>query len=169
MPEQIHIGALVIDLRLVLMNVVNFCIVAAVIYYFGIRRILATMDERRAAIEKGLADAAEVKRKLAEVEAKQEEIIKEARRQAQEIAAQARAAAKTYEEARSGEAAAKVEQMLKSGQESIEQERRKAFEQLRAEVARLVVATTTRVLARDLGEAEQARINKSAAEELAKN
>ena len=58
---------------------------------------------------------------------------------------------------------------LGNAEEALELERRKAFDDLRAEVSRLVVTTTAKVLARDLAESEKATLNKHAAEELARN
>ena len=161
-----HMG---VDWRLIVMNAVNFGIVAAIIYYFGFRPVLKTMDERKAKIEEGLKYAEEMKQKLAEAEQKQAEILKEARQQAQEIIEQARNAAKALEDRQTKETAARIEQMLARGREAIEQERSKAFDELRGEVSRLVVMTTSRVLARDLSDAERASLNTHAAEELARN
>jgi F-type H+-transporting ATPase subunit b len=147
----------------------NFLIVASVLYYFMFRPVLKTMDERREKIESGLKYAEEMKQKLAEAEKEQQAILTQARKEAQDILAQARTAAKTFEEAQTKDAATKVEQMIKGGREAIEQERAKAFAELRAEVSRLVVATTAKVLSRDLADAEKARLNQHAAEELARN
>jgi F-type H+-transporting ATPase subunit b len=161
-----HMG---VDWRLIVMNAVNFGIVAAIIYYFGFRPVLKTMDERKAKIDAGLKYAEEMKIKLAEAEQKQAEIIKEARQQAQEIVEQSRNAAKALEERQTKETAARIEQMLAHGREAIELERRKAFDELRGEVARLVVETTAKVLSRDLSDAERKSFNNHAAEELARN
>jgi F-type H+-transporting ATPase subunit b len=160
-----HMG---VDWRLIAMNAVNFGIVAAILYYFGFRSVLKIMDERKTKIEAGLRYTEEMKKKLDEAEQKQTEIIKEARQSAQEIVAQARNAAKAFEDQQAKDTTARIEQMLARGREAIELERRKAFEELRAEVSRLVVLTTSKVLARDLPEAERASLNKHAAEELAK-
>lgn len=48
----------------------------------------------------------------------------------------------------------------------IELERKKMFDEARGEIARLVVATTQRVLAKELSEADRNRYNESAAREL---
>ena len=146
----------------------NFGIVAAVLYYGFFRKVLSTMDERKSVIEAGLRYTEEMKKKLDEAEVRQAEIIKQAHQTSQDIVAQARAAAKAYEEAQSKDTAAKIEQMLARGREAIELERRKAFDELRAEVSRLVVMTTAKVLSRDLADSEKASLNKHAAEELAK-
>jgi F-type H+-transporting ATPase subunit b len=157
-----------VDWRLILVNAVNFGIVAAVIYYFGFRPVLKTMDERKKKIEDGLQYAEEMKKKLEEASVKEAEILKEARQEAQAIIEKARVAAKGLEEKQTQDTAAKIEQMLARGREAIEQERRKTFDELRGEIARLVVLTTSKVLTRDLADAEKAKINAHAAEELAK-
>jgi F-type H+-transporting ATPase subunit b len=161
-----HMG---VDWRLILMNAVNFGIVAVILYKFFFKPIQKAMDERTAKIEEGLRYAEEMKKKLAEAEQKQAEMIREARASAQEIVEQARVAAKALQDREAQDTAAKVEQMLARGREAIELERRKTFEELRAEVARLVVLTTSKVLSRDLAEGEKASLNKHAAEELARN
>jgi F-type H+-transporting ATPase subunit b len=160
-----HMG---VDWRLILVNAVNFGIVAVIIYYFGFRPVLKTMDERKKKIEDGLKYAEEMKKKLEEAAVKEAEILKEARQEAQAIIEKSRAVAKALEEKQTQDTAAKIEQMLARGREAIEQERRKTFEELRGEIARLVVLTTSKVLTRDLADAEKAKINAHAAEELAK-
>ena len=153
----------------VIMQALNFGIVVTIIYFAAIRGILRTMDERKDKIESGLKYAEEMKQKLAEAEEKQAEIVREARQSAQEIVAEARKAAKDYQDQQSAETAAKVEQKLARGKESIELERKKVFEELKGEVSRLVVLTTSKVLMRDLAEGEKSSINSHAAEELARN
>jgi len=162
-------GKMGVDWRLILMNAVNFGVVALVLYYFLYRPVLKMMDERRRKIEEGLKFAEEMRAKLAEAEEKQAAILKEASQTSQEILEKARRAASAYEENQTRETAAKVEQMIARAKESIEMERRRQFEELKGEVSRLVVATTAKLLARDLGAAEKESINSRAVEELARN
>ncbi len=158
-----------LDVWTVTAQALNFCIVAAVLYYGFFRKVLRTMDERKAKIESGLAYAEEMREKLAKAEEQQAEIIREARAQSQEIIAEARNSAKTYQDEQAKQTAAKIEQMLARGREAMELERRKTFDELKAEVSRLVVLTTSRVLSRELGEAEKKNLNTRAAEELARS
>jgi F-type H+-transporting ATPase subunit b len=160
-----HLG---VDWRLVIMNSLNFALVVAIIYYGALRKILKTMDERKEKIEAGLQYAEQMKKELAESEEKQAAVLREARQQSQEIVAQARNAAKAFQDLQSQETAAKVEQMLTRGREAIELERRKAFDELKGEVTRLVLLTTSRVLSRDLADGERSSLTQHAAEELAK-
>ena len=55
---------------------------------------------------------------------------------------------------------------LTSDQQAIELEHKKMLADARGEITRLVVATTQRVLAKELSEADRARYNDSAAREL---
>ena len=162
-------GKMGVDWRLIAMNAVNFGLVAVVLYYFLYRPVLKMMDERKTKIEDGLKFADEMRAKTAEAEARQQELLREARQTAQEIVEKARATAAAYSETQARETAAKVEQMIAKAKEAIELEKRRQFEELRGEVSRLVVATTAKLLSRDLAASEKESINRRAAEELARN
>jgi F-type H+-transporting ATPase subunit b len=162
-------GKMGVDWRLIAMNVVNFGLVAVVLYYFLYRPVLKMMDVRKKKIEDGLAYAEAMQKKLAEAEAKEAEVLNAARKTAQELVEKARAAATAYEESQSKETAARVEQMLTKAKEAIEMEKRRQFEELKGEVSRLVVLTTGKLLSRELSAEERKSLNTRAAEELARS
>ena len=56
---------------------------------------------------------------------------------------------------------------LAKGQQGIELEHRKMLDQARGEIARLVVTTTERVLAKKLTDSDRAAYNEAATKELA--
>ena len=60
----------------------------------------------------------------------------------------------------------RVAGLLAKAQQAIELEHKKMLADARVEIARLVVTTTQRVLAKELSEAERARYNEAAAREL---
>ena len=64
------------------------------------------------------------------------------------------------------EATARVADTIAKGQQTIELEHKKMLADARAEIARLVVVTTERVLAKQLSDADRAAYNDSAAREL---
>ena len=66
----------------------------------------------------------------------------------------------------SAEAVEKANSLIGKAQEAIQLEKNKIMAEARTEIARLVVATTQRVLAKDLTDAERSRFNESAAREL---
>lgn len=151
-----------------LAQVVNFSILAVILWYFAVKPALGTLEQRTAIIEKGLADAEAAKKRLAEAEQAAEARLNKAADEAAATLAQARAAAKQVVEAAKAEAVAATAEVVRRGQEAIEADRRRMQVELRAEVARLVVETTAKVLDQTLDDAAKARVNEAAAKTLAR-
>ena len=156
-----------VDWRLILIQSVNFIVVAFLLYRFAFKPVLRTMDERQQKIADGLQYAEEMKEKLAEAERKQQEILRKAQQDAQQVVAEARSSAKDFYDRQTQEAAAKVEQMLERGRQANELEHQKMLADLRQEVARLVVQTSAKVLDKELSASERTNLNSRAAAELA--
>jgi F-type H+-transporting ATPase subunit b len=154
---------------LLLAQIINFSIVAFVIYRFAIKPVLATVDERNKKIADGLQYADVIKKKLVETEAQQAEVLKQASLEGKKIIGEARDTGKALVDKAAQEATRNAEDIVKKGQQAIALEREKMLADLRREVAQLVVATTNRVLGRDLTPEERARFAAGAAEDLSKN
>ena len=148
-------------------QIVNFCLVAAALYYFAVKPIAATLDERQQKIADGLQYAEEMKTHLAEAERERAEKIKQAAIDAQKILTEAREQSKEMIEQKTQEAAAQAEAIIRKASEATELERQKMLSDVRQEVARLVVATSSKVLSRDLSDSEKSTFSESAARELA--
>lgn len=176
-PEAAHAAAsgdLVHDMMLkfgiapnyIVMQVISFAILAFVLYRFGLKPVLATMDERTAKIESGLKYAAEMKQKLEQAQKENEELLRKAALEAQAIVNEARKTAKELAERQSQETTAQTAAMLAKAQQSIELERKKMLSEVRAEIARLVTLTTGKVLAKELTADEKTRYTQAATREL---
>ena len=148
-------------------QVFSFAVVALALWKLAFKPVLATLDERQSKIEDGLRYAGEMKTKLAEAEREHAETIKQAQIEAQKIIEETRVTAKDYFDKQTQEAAARVEAMMKKSEEAIAQERKKMLEEVRQEITRLVIDTSTRVLSRELTPEERSRYSASAARELA--
>ena len=148
-------------------QMVNFCLVALVLYYFAVKPISTTLEERQQKISDGLQYAEEMKTQLAEAERERTEKVKQAAIGAQKILAEAREQSKEMIEVKTQEAAAQAEAIIRKASEATELERHKMLADVRQEVARLVVATSSKVLSRDLSDAEKSTFSESAAKELA--
>lgn len=148
-------------------QMVNFCLVALVLYYFAVKPISTTLEERQKKISDGLQYAEEMKTQLAEAERERTEKVKQAAIGAQKILAEAREQSKEMIEVKTQEAAAQAEAIIRKASEATELERQKMLADVRQEVARLVVATSSKVLSRDLSDAEKSTFSESAAKELA--
>jgi F-type H+-transporting ATPase subunit b len=148
-------------------QMVNFCIVALALYFLAVKPVAATLDERQQKIADGLQYAEEMKTQLAEAERERAEKVKQAAVDAQKILTEAREQSKEMIEVKTQEAAAQAEAIIRKASEATELERQKMLSDVRQEVARLVVATSSKVLSRDLSDAEKTTFAESAANELA--
>lgn len=150
----------------VAMQFISFAILAGVLYKFGIKPTLAAMDERTGKIEAGLANEKASVAKLAETQQQIAAQFKEAQVKANAIVDEARKAAKELSERETAAATERANALLAKAQQAIELEHKKMLADARTEIARLVVATTERVLSKKLTDADRASYNEAAAREL---
>jgi len=156
-----------VKLPTLIAQMINFCLVALVLYKFAVKPIVATLDERQQKIADGLQYAEEMKAQLAAAERERAEKIKTAAVDAQKILTESREQSKEMIEQKTQDAAAQAEAIIRKASEATELERQKMLSDVRQEVARLVVATSSKVLSRDLSDAEKQTFSDSAAKELA--
>lgn len=155
-----------IEGKYLLMQVISFSILAFVLYRFFFKPVLATVDERNKKIEEGLKYAEDTKAQLASAQEQSAVLIKQAQAEATKIIDEARKTAKDFTERETAAATERANALIAKAQQAIDLEHKKMLDQARAEIARLVVATTQRVLAKELNEAERSRYNDAAAREL---
>ncbi len=155
-----------IDVVNISIQLTSFTILAVVLYKFAIKPVTATMEERTKKIESGIKHAEEMQAKLAAAHQESAALIKKANAEATKIVEDARKTAKDYADRQTQEAAAKANDLLSKAQQAIELEHKKMLADARTEIARLVVATTERVLAKKLTDADRAAYNETAAKEL---
>lgn len=156
-----------VTLPTLIAQMINFSLVATVLYFFAVKPIARTLDERQQKIADGLQYAEEMKAQLAEAERERAEKVKEAAQDAQRILSEAREQSKEMIEQKTQEAANQAESIIRKASEATELERQKMLSDVRQEVARLVVATSSRVLAKELSDADKQSFSDAAAKELA--
>ena len=152
--------------KYIVMQVVSFLVVLFVLYKFAIKPVTATMDERNRKIESGIKHAEEMQAKLAAAQQESATIVKKANAEATRIVEDARKSAKDYLDRQIQEATAKANDQLSKAQQAIDLEHKKMLADARTEIARLVVTTTERVLAKKLTDADRAAYNDTASREL---
>ena len=155
-----------ISVPLILAQVLSFSIVAFVLWKFAFKPVMATMDERSEKIDAGLKYAEQMKAQLASTQQQTEAALREAQQKASAIIAEAQKAAKALVDRQQQDAVEQSAALISKAQAAIELEKRKMLSEARTEISRLVVATTQRVLAKELSDSERARYNDAAAREL---
>jgi F-type H+-transporting ATPase subunit b len=159
----VHFG---VEPKYLVMQVISFLILFGVLYFFGIKPTIATMEERNKKIADGLKHAEETAARLAAAQTESAAIIKAAQLDAQKAIDEARKAAKDFGDKQQAEAVTRAADMLAKAQQAIELEHKKMLEQARGEIARLVVKTTEQVLAKKLTDSDRAAYNDAASKEL---
>jgi len=148
-------------------QVVLFTIVYYVLKRFAFKPVIAMLEERRRRIEEGQINAENIKKQLASAQTKYEEILAKANADAQRLLDEVRASGDRLAEQKRQEAIAAAEQIAVKAQEAIALERDRIMAELKQELGRLVVDTTTRVTGKVLTPQDHQRINEETARQIA--
>jgi len=158
-----HFG---VEPKFLVMQIVSFLILFGVLYFFGIKPTIATMEERNKKIESGLKNAEETQLRLTAAAQESAALIKTAQLEAAKVVEEARKASKEFADKQNTEATARAADTLAKAQQAIELEHKKMLNEARGEIARLVVKTTEQVLAKKLSDADRAAYTDAASKEL---
>ena len=148
-------------------QVINFCILAFVLYRFAIKPALGQLEERIRQAEQLQQDRAAAEAQLAAAQKTAEAKLVAASDEAVKILADARNSAKQAIEAAKAEAQAAQIDVIAKAKAAIEADRVKMMNEVRGEVSRLVVETAAKVLEQNLDDAQRARLNEAAVKQLA--
>jgi F-type H+-transporting ATPase subunit b len=154
------------DLPHFIAQVISFSIVAALLYFFAYKRVLAMLEERRERIAEGLANAEKIKAELARAEAQRLEVLSQANAQATKLIEEARAAAARVQEQETQKAIAAAEQIIVKAREAAAAEHARMLAELKREVGRLVIQTTATVTGRILTPEDQRRLAEETARQV---
>jgi F-type H+-transporting ATPase subunit b len=155
-----------ISLPFILAQILNFSVVAFILWKFAFKPVMATLDERQQKIASGLKYAEEMQAKLAATQQESAAVIKQAQLEAVKIIDEARKSAKEFLDKQTQEASIKANDLVTKAQQAIELEHKKMLADARKEIARLVVVTTERVLAKKLSDTDRSAYNEAASREL---
>ena len=155
-----------VDAPHLIAQLVNFSILAFVLYKFAIKPALGQLEERIRQAEQLQADRAQAEQKLADAKKTAHAELQKASDEAAKILNEARNSAKQTIEAAKGEAVAAVTEITRKGKESLEADRRQMLNEVRGEVSRLVVETAAKVLEQNLDDAQRTRLNEAAVKQL---
>jgi F-type H+-transporting ATPase subunit b len=147
-----------VDWPQLIAQIISFCIVCALLNWFAYRPVLAMLKERRQKIAEGLANAEKIKADLGRSEAQRQEMLAQVNAQATKLIEEARAAAALVQEQETKKAMAAAEQIVVRAREAAERDHDRMLAELKREVGRLVVQTTTVVIGNILTPDDQQRL-----------
>jgi F-type H+-transporting ATPase subunit b len=149
------------DLPTILWTTLNFAILLWVLHRFLYKPLIATISAREEHIEETLKKAAADRTEAERLRVEFESRINEAHRDAQDIVLKATRAASATREQIESDARSRASELLENATKTIEREKAKALAELRAEVANLAVAVASKVIEKNLDNAEQKRLAES--------
>ena len=144
MEEIIH--AFGIDHRLIIIQIVNFAILAGALGYFLYTPVLKLLREREEKIAQGLKDAEEAATAKTTAEAEKQTVLAAAHKEAEAVGERAKTAA----DAKSAEIVAaaqdKAAELMKSAEAKGEAMKAQALKESESEVAKLAILAAEKVL-----------------------
>jgi F-type H+-transporting ATPase subunit b len=155
-----------VDWSHLIAQIISFCIVCTLLYFFAYKRVLAMLEERRQRIAEGLANAEKSKAELARAEAQRQEVLTQANAQATKLIEEARAAAARVQEQETQKAIAAAEQIITKAREAAAADHARMLTELKREVGRLVVQTTATVTGKILTPDDQRRLAEETARQV---
>ncbi|MFM7180476.1 MAG: F0F1 ATP synthase subunit B [Verrucomicrobiales bacterium] len=147
-------------------QVVSFLLVAALLYKFAYGPVQAMLEERRRTIEEGQKNAAEMRDQLAEAQKKISEMLGEANGKAEAMLSEAKDSAHAIAERERQATISEAAAILEKAREASVLERDSMMRELKGEVGRLVVATTAKVIGKELTPADQERLTRETASQI---
>ncbi len=141
-----------------LAQVIAFLIFIWLFWKFALGPIVKVLDERQTKVRDSMEAAQQIQQELAATTTRNEELLAEARQEAQRIVRQAREAEDAIIGRARDEANRQAEEYLGRAQAALRQETEAARQQLRQEVADLAVLAASKIVRKELDPADQARL-----------
>ena len=139
------ISSLGLNLKSFIFQLVTFVLVLLILRRYAFPKLVATLEARRATLERSLDQAKETEQALKDAEAKADTLLHKAREQADMALADAGKKAEEIiakAETAGGERAARI---VKEAEAHLDQERQRLHQELRAELVDLVIDATEKV------------------------
>lgn len=148
-------------------NCISFLIVCFMLQKFAYKPIVTVLEARREKIAEGLRNAEKIKTELADAEKKKADILAQANAEATRMIEEARAGAAVVAQRKTQQATAEAEQIIANAHQATELEHARMLAELKREVGRLVIDTTSKVTGKVLTQDDQRRISEEAAGQMA--
>jgi F-type H+-transporting ATPase subunit b len=147
--------ALGIDLRTLIFQLFNFLLLLFILTKLLHNPLKKLLERRREEIEQGLANAETARKQLEQAEADRKDLLEKADLEGRLLISAAKKRATDLESALKADAQEKAEKMLEKNREELAAERERLKDELRGELADLVVSATEKVLASPIPDKEK--------------
>lgn len=154
---QAIFGGFGIDWHLLIIQTLNFVLVAFVLYRFGIRNVISMMDVRREKIEAGIKYADKMQAELAAFERSRSEREEIARREAANIVQEAKKGAREILSTGRAEAQIVADNMLVNARQEIVREKERTLRDVKQEFGTLVADVAYQLLMKNMTDKQKSK------------
>jgi F-type H+-transporting ATPase subunit b len=140
------LGALGIDGKALIIQVVTFVLAFWVLEHWAFKPIVKMMERRREVIEKGVKLGEQMQKEQVELEQKVAKALREARSQADEIIAEAKDQARQTVQSSEDKAKEKAEGIVAAAEDRIKRDTARARKQLEGELVGLISEATEAII-----------------------
>ena len=151
-------ASLGLNTQLFVFQLINFAVVAFIVWRFILKPLVKKMEERQKMIDESIDNAKRVETNLAMSEQKYQERIDEAKVEANKVIGRSQEEAEELAEKLKGKAKQDVEELIKQAKGKIQEEKKAMSEELRKETGSLVVAAVEKVLNEKLDEKKDKKL-----------
>jgi F-type H+-transporting ATPase subunit b len=148
-------------------QMISFSILCFLLQRFAYKPVLQMLGDRRQVIAQSLDNADKVKAELARTETQRQEVMVQANGQATQFIEEARAAADRLLKQETRKATASAEEIIVKARQAAAQDHARMLAELKQEVGRLVVETTSAVTGKILTQEDQRRLAEETEKQLA--
>lgn len=152
------IGALGLNAKIFVAQLVNFTIVLLVLWKWAYKPIVRLLDERQHKIEKSVKDAQEIEQRLSRLDGEREEVLTAARHEAKARVEDALAGAEGRRQEILEKTKGEVERVIVQGKQQLVQEREAMMREARKELAEIVVEASRKIVASEINEKKAASL-----------
>jgi len=146
------------DPGLFIWTIVTFLVLLALLAKFAWRPLLQALETRQERIRKSLEDAEHARQELERLQQESAKIMQQARIEAESIVTQTRTDAERLREELKHKAKDEADNILRNAQQQIQLQTRQAIQEIRHEVADIAVLLASKLLERNLGKEDNARL-----------
>lgn len=150
--EPNFIATLGLNWKLFLAQLVNFGIVVFILWKWVFRPVVSALESRRKKIEDSVKHAEEIEKRMQESQSERENLIVQARKEAEDIGKKAQTAAESTKKEIMEHAKAESERILNQTKAAVAAEKDQMLKEVREEIATLVVGASEKIIREKLDE-----------------
>ncbi|MCX6734853.1 MAG: F0F1 ATP synthase subunit B [Candidatus Peregrinibacteria bacterium] len=160
------ISTLGIDPKLILAQVVNFLILFFVLKKLVYKPVVALLEKRRTMVEQSVLNSKKIEERLAALEDERKKILAEASSNAMAAMEQAKKDASEEHQKAMVTAKKEISALAERYRGQLKDEKDQMFDELKAEVATLIVNSCEKILRKEFGKEDQRRLETAIKNEI---